>query len=528
MTTRKFILVFLIALLMIVPAGGCRRRNSNAFVIALGDNIRTIDPIGSPSVDAASERVRTLIFNSLVKKDERFDYTGELASNILRSDDGLTFSFTLRDGVKFHDGRVLSSADVKYTLDLVFSSSFAKSASFFEGTGDQKRSYIKSVDAPDARTVIVTLTKPWVGLLSNLVPVAIIPKDSYESQKTHPLGSGPFKFVNYDNAQQVCDVEAFSEYWEGAPKLQTVRVRVIADMNALQSELQSGRVDIAPLPTSLSPDAVKRLEQDPNLQVKVFGGSNVMLLTINTTSPPLDNVKVRRAIAHSIDRESLIRDLLLGYGKIAHSIIPEESWSYTPGTTYSFDPSRAKQLLDEAGFRDPDGDGPRMRFAKPVVYKVSGSSIAGRQYAGVIQNYLKNVGIPVEIQTPEANTLFDELRRGNFQIAYSQWVGGNQDPIFYKDLFATSEIPTETRPSRNRSRYSNPELDKLLEEAVNTFDRVKGKELYTRIQQIVSTDVPIFPLWYQSNIIIARKKVGNIQVNASGDWGFVRNLTITE
>ena len=528
MTTRKFILVFLLALLLIVPAGGCRSRNGNAFVIALGDNIRTIDPIGSPSVDAASERVRTLIFNSLVKKDERFDYTPELASNILRSDDGLTFSFTLRDGVKFHDGRVLSSADVKYTLDLVFSSSFAKSASFFEGTGDQKRSIIKSVDAPDARTVIVTLTKPWVGLLSNLVPVAIIPKDSYESQKTHPLGTGPFKFVSYDNAQQVCDVEAFSEYWEGAPKLQTVRVRVIADMNAMQSELQAGRVDIAPLPTSLSPDAVKRLEQDPNLQVKVFGGSNVFLLTINTASPPLDNVKVRQAIAHSIDRESLIRDLLLGYGTIAHSIIPEQSWSYTPGTTYSFDPARAKQLLDEAGFTDPDGDGPRMRFAKPVVYKVSGSSIAGRQYAGVIQNYLKNVGIPVEIQTPEANTLFDELRRGNFQIAYSQWVGGNQDPIFYKDLFATSEIPTETRPSRNRSRYSNPELDKLLEEAVNTFDRQKGKELYTRIQQIVSTDVPIFPLWYGSNIVIARKNVGNIQVNASGDWGFIRNLTVTE
>lgn len=528
MTTRKFILVFLLALLLIVPVGGCRRRNSNAFVIGLGDNIRTIDPIGSPSVDAASERVRTLIFNSLVKKDERFDYTGELASNILRSDDGLTFSFTLRDGVKFHDGRLLSSADVKYTLDLVFSSDFAKSASFSEGTGDQKRSYIKSVDAPDARTIIVTLTKPWVGLLSNLVPVAIIPKDSYESQKTHPLGTGPFKFVSYDNAQQVCDVEAFSEYWEGAPKLQTVRVRVIADMNAMQSELQAGRVDIAPLPTSLSPDAVKRLERDPNLQVKVFNGSNVFLLTINTASAPLDNVKVRQAIAHSIDRESLIRDLLLGYGKIAHSIIPEQSWSYTPGTTYSFDPARAKQLLDEAGFKDPDGDGPRMRFAKPVVYKVSGSSIAGRQYAGVIQNYLKNVGIPVEIQTPEANTLFDELRRGNFQIAYSQWVGGNQDPIFYKDLFATSEIPTETRPSRNRSRYSNPELDKLLEEAVNTFDRVKGKELYTRIQQIVSTDVPIFPMWYQSNIVIARKNVGNIHVNASGDWGFVRNLTVNE
>ena len=525
MSTSKFISVIVLVFLLIAPLG-CRRR-SGGFVIALGDNIRTIDPIGSPSVDAASERLRTLIFNTLVKKDEKFDYAGELASDIKRSDDGLTYTFALRDGVKFHDGRVLTSEDVKYTLDLVFSSNFAKSASFYEGTGAEKRSYIKSVEAPDARTIVVTMSKPWVGLLSNLVAVPIIPKDSYESQKTHPLGTGPFKFLRYDNTQQVCDVEAFPEYWEGAPSLQQVRVRVIPDMNALQAELQAGRVDIAPMPTSLSPDAVKRLEQDPNLQVKAFPGSNVVLLTMNTSSPPLDHVKVRQAIAHAIDREGLIKNLLLGFGKIAHSIIPEESWSYSAGQTYSYDPAASKRLLDEAGFRDPDGDGPRMRFEKPVMYKVSGSSIAGRQYAAVIQNYLKDVGIPAEIQTPEANTLFDELRRGNFQIAYSQWVGGNQDPIFYKDLFASTEIPTETRPSRNRSRYSNNDLDKLLEEAVNTFDRQRGRELYTRIQDIVSRDVPVFPLWYQSNIVIARKNVGNIQVNASGDWGFVRNLTVT-
>ena len=523
MSTGKFILVLFLISLMIVPLG-CRRR-SNAFVIALGDNIRTIDPIGSPSVDAASERVRTLIFNTLVKKNEKFDYVGELASDIKRSDDGMTYTFTLHDGVKFHDGRVLSSADVKYTLDLVFSSNFMKSASFYEGTGADKHSLIKSVEAPDQRTIVVTLIKPWVGLLSNLVPVAIIPKDSYESQKEHPLGTGPFKFIRWDNVQQVCDVEAFPEYWEGAPKLQTVRVRVISDMNAIQSELQAGRVDIAPLPTSLSPDAVRRLERDPNLQVKVFPGSNVVLLTLNTSSPPLDNVKVRQAIAYAIDRESLIKNLLLGLGKLAHSIIPEESWAYSPGQSYSYNPAMAKRLLDEAGFPDPDGDGPKMRFNKPIVYKLSGSSVSGRQYAGVIQNYLKEVGIPVDIQTSEQNTLLVELRRGNFQIAYTQWVGGNQDPIFYKDLFATSEIPTETRLSRNRSRYSNKELDALLEEAVNTFDRQKDRELYTKIQDIVSRDVPIFPLWYQSNVMIAKKNVGNIQVDASGDWGFVKNLT---
>jgi peptide/nickel transport system substrate-binding protein len=522
-TKAKLILLVVLILLLLLPPG-CRQR-SDAFVIALGDPVRTIDPIGSPSVDAASERVRTLIFNTLVKKNEKFDYVGELASDIKRSDDGLTFTFTLHDGVKFHDGRVLSSADVKYTLDLVFSSNFAKSASFYEGTGNDKRSLIKSVEAPDGRTIVITLTRPWVGLLSNLVPVAIIPNGSYESQKTHPLGTGPFKFIHYDEPRQVCDVEAFPDYWEGASKLQTVRVRVLPEMNSLQAELESGRLDIAPMPTSLTPDAIKRLEQVPNLQVKVFSGSNVALLTINTSSPPLDNVKVRQAIAYAVDRESLINKLLLGLGKLAHSIIPEESWSYSPGQTYSYDPAKAKQLLDEAGFRDPDGDGPRMRFDKPVIFKLSGSSLAGRQYAGVIQNNLKQVGIPVEIQTPEQNALFDDLRRGNFQIAYSQWVGGNQDPIFYKDLFATSEIPTETRPSRNRSRYSNKELDALLDEAVNTFDRARAKELYTKIQDIVSRDVPVFPLWYQSNVVIARKNVQNIQVNASGDWGFIRSLS---
>ena len=522
MRTARLILLVVLSLLLVLA--GCRRR-SNSFVIALGDNIRTIDPIGSPSVDAASERVRTLLFNSLVRKNEKFDYVGELASNIARSSDGTVYTFALHEGVKFHDGRVLTSADVKYTLDLVFSSSFAKSASFYESVGNDKRSYIKSVEAPDSKTVVVTLIKPWVGLLSNLVPVSIIPKDSYEGQKTHPIGSGPFKFVRYDNAQQVLDAEAFSEYWDGPPKIPAIRVRVVSDMNALQAELRSGRVDIAPMPTSLSPDAVKLLQQDPNLQVNAFPGSNVVLLTINTSSAPLDNIKVRQAIASAVDRDTMIKDLLQGYGKIANSIVPEESWAYTAGHTYSYDPAMSKKLLDEAGFKDPDGEGPKMRFDKPLVYKLSGSSISGRQYAGVIQNYLKQVGIPVEIQTTEQNTLFDELRRGNFQIAYTQWVGGNQDPIFYKDLFATSEIPTQTRASRNRSRYSNKDLDALLDEAVNTFDRQKGLELYTKIQDIVSNEVPVFPLWYQSNIVIAKKDVGNIHVDASGDWSFVKNVT---
>ncbi len=540
MSATKFGFVFLAVLIALSSScAGCRRNHSGGpFVIALGDNIRTIDPIGSPSVDAASERVRTLMFNSLVKKDEKFDYIGELASDIKRSDDNVTYTFSLRDGVKFHDGRPFTSADAKYTLDLVFSSTFAKSASFYEGTGADRKSYIKSVEAPDAHTLVVTTAKPWTGLLPNLVPVAMIPKDSYESLRAHPgtavsdltregiLGTGPFKFVSYDSSQQVLDLQANPDYWDGAPHITAVRVRVIADTNALQAELRSGRADIAPLPTSLSPDAVKLLGQDPKLQVLQFTGSNIVLLTLNCSQPPLNDVRVRQAIAYAIDREGMIRDLLLGQGKLAHSILPEESWAYHAAQRYSFDVAAAKKLLDEAGLKDPDGDGPQLRFAKPVVFKVSGSSVAAKNYAGVIQNYLKNVGVPVTIETAELNTLFDELRRGNFQIFYGQWVGGNQDPIFFKDLFATSEIPTETRAARNRSRYSNKELDALIAEAVNTFDREKARGLYEKIQDIVDRDEPVVALWYQANIVIAQKKVGNINVNASGDWGFIRNLTV--
>src|SRR3954468_23899562 len=156
--------VLMISVAVLVGSGSsCRRNRGNVFVIALSDNLKTIDPIGSPTVDAASERVRVLMFNSLVKKDEKFDYVPELASNIQRSDDGLSFTFTLRDGVTFHDGRPFTSADAKYTMDTVLANGFAKSASFFEGSGAGKTALIKSVDAPDARTLVITLNKPWTG-----------------------------------------------------------------------------------------------------------------------------------------------------------------------------------------------------------------------------------------------------------------------------------------------------------------------------------------------------------------------------
>ena len=135
-------------------------------------------------------------------------------------------------------------------------------------------------------------------------------------QKDHPIGSGPFKFVSYDSSQGVVDLVANPDYWQGPPKISALRVRVIADTNALQAELQAGRVDMSPLPTSLLPDSIKQLGLNPNLNVHQFNGSNLVLLTFNTSSAPMDNVRVRQAVCYAIDREKMISALLLGQGRL--------------------------------------------------------------------------------------------------------------------------------------------------------------------------------------------------------------------
>jgi peptide/nickel transport system substrate-binding protein len=510
---------------------GCRGGARKQFVTVLDSNPATLDPLDG--TDAASERLRQLMFNSLLRKNEKFEYVGDLATDYQTSDDGKTVTFTLHDGVTFHDGRALTSADAKYTLDTLLATNKKKAAPFFESTpagggGGKSQSYVESIETPDPKTLVIHLRKPWISLLGNLVSVPVIPQGSADAQKDHPVGSGPFKFVSRDEAQQVFDLAAFEGYWQGAPQIKQLRVRTILDANTLQAELQSGRVDLVSGAANLSPDSYKFLGQDSKLQVKPFPGANIVYLGFNCERPPLDNVKVRQAIAYSIDRESIVRDLMLGQARVADSILPESSWAYDPGQKYTYDPARAKQLLDEAGFRDPDGDGPRMRFDKPISFKISAGNAAVSQYANVIQNSLKGVGVPVEIETLETNTLIPQLTNGQYEVTTLRWVGGNQDPVFLRDLFHSGQIPTTDRPAFNRYRYRNPEFDRVMDEAVNTLDRTKQKALYAQAQQIVSRDLPLLPLWYPDIIVVARRGVENIQVDPSNDFSFLRSVSVQQ
>lgn len=513
--------LLLVALCLLLSGVSCRRAGGDAFVMVLEARPNSLNPLMAS--DAASDRFRQLMFNTLMRKNEQFDYVGELAENVQTAPDGLSVTFTLHDNVKFHDGKPLTSADVKYTFDALFPSKSTKAPSFFETVGGERKPFITFIEAPDPRTVVFRLRRPWLELFANLVAIPIIPTGTFETQEQKPLGTGAFKFARYDESQQVVDMEAHDAYWEGAPNIKHLRVKVLLDANTQQAELVAGRIDLA-INTALSPDAYDNLAKNPNLQVVQSPGANVQYIGFNAESAPVNNARVRQAIAYAIDRESIIKNLLQGQARIAHSILPQESWAYSQEQkTYSYDPAQAKKLLDEAGFRDPDGDGPKMRFEQPLSCKISASNSVVRQYVGVMQNSLREVGIPVNIETLEDNTLREAQRNGQYQLTAGRWVGGNQDPIFLRDLYTYL-----TGGSFNRGRYRNAELDKLLGEAVNTADRAKARTLYAQAQDLISREMPMFPLWYSNNMVVARKNVGNIKVAPGADWTFVRNLTVNK
>lgn len=519
MLRRTFLFSAIITVLIIIVSGSsCNRTNTGgAVTIALAEKFSGLDTLSTTSPDAAADRLRNLLYNSLIKKNDNFEYVGELAKEYKIGADNLTITFTLQDNVKFHNGQPFTSADAKYTLEALFEAKGYKGASFYDTVDGQKQPHITSLTAPDAKTLEIKVGRPALvnQLLSNLVAIPMIPSNSIEAQKTSPIGTGAFKFAKFDQLNNIVELDAFPDYWEGAPKISKLVLKTVTDSNALQLELQSGRIDVVPNPTNFSADTFNSLGQNPNLQVVQTSGANIRYIGFNIQNEPVKNIKLRQAIAYAIDREKIIKELLSGQAKIAHSILPEESWAYSAAIKYSFDEAKAKQLLQESGYK-----------GEKINFKIAAGSTAISQYSQVIQDSLKAVGINAEIETLELNTLLDQLKQGQFQMTTAQWVGGNQDPIFLRDLYETNESPDKKPGGRNRSRYANPELDKIVNEAFNTVDKAKAKELYIKAQDIVANDLPLLPLWYPSNMVVATKRIGNIKINPSGDWGFVKDLTL--
>lgn len=487
---------------------GCRRTGKQGeLVVILEKRIETFDP--RVSADSAAERMRQLMFNGLTRKDDKFDPVPDLAEKFESSPDYRTFTFYLRPNVKFHNGRVLSAADVKYTFDTMMAKGF-RSAKRAELERD-----LASVELDPANPfkIVFHCNTACPGFANTILPVGIVPEGTSEQQAKHPIGTGPFKFESYSEDQEV-SLSAFDDYFEGPSSIKRLTVRIIPDNSTRESELRKGSADLA-INADFDPVTIESLQTAPGVKVEITDGTNITHLGVNLQDPILKDRRIRQALSYAIDREAIIRDVYRGQARPAHSVLPPGQWAFEPNATdYKYDPERAKKLLDEAGKTEKNGQ-PRMKLS----LKTSPLSVS-RKVGETLQEQMRRIGVELELQPLERQKLSQDMNDGNFQLYLNTLVGGNQSVDIFKFVYSSKSIPPN---GQNRSRYNNPLLDKLLDEA-QTAPRERRKEIFSQVQKTLADDLPQIYLWYPATVVVYRDRVSNVKIDPSGDWRAIRNM----
>jgi peptide/nickel transport system substrate-binding protein len=497
----------LFALCPLLFLAACLHRpvdNPNVIVVSLSAGPNNLDPrVGA---DSYSEKASQLMFNNLMELGDQLQMTPGLAEK-LDHPDPLTYVATLRRGVKFHDGHELTSEDVVYTFRSFLDPSFVsvKKGGYRE---------VQSVEARDRYTVVFTLKQPFPSFPINLRQ-AIVPAGAGADLRDHPVGTGPYKFVRYAVDDRL-EVAAFDDYFAGRPKNDGVVIKITPDDIMRGLELKKGTLDISV--NDLAPDVVFQLKDEATLQTVEAVGVDYQYLGLNLRDPILQDVRVRKAMAYAIDRRSIVEYLRRGLATPADTLLPPVSWAQARDVfSFSHDPDRARQLLDEAGYPDPDGPEPRFR----MTLKVSNIEY-NRLQSSVIQQDLQRVGVAVDIRTYEFATLYADVIVGNFQMFTLQWAqGALADPDILRRVFHSSQTPPA---GFNRGFYKNPRVDALLDQANAEPDDARRRELYIEVQRIVAEDVPYISLWHIRNVAVAQRNLSGITLSPIGDFLFLRNV----
>ncbi len=511
MRIRQWIPAALGAALVISCGGGEKKADGGAaarkdrLVIAAQSSPTNIDSrVGN---DNASGRIFDLCYSGLVRITPEMDFAPDVAERWETPDDR-TIVFHLNPRAKFQDGRPVTAQDVKWTYDSLMAEDFVTS----------KRSgytVVDRIEAPDAQTVIFRLKEPNGGLFDNLT-VGILPRGADTNvYKTRPIGAGPYRVVDFRTDERI-ELEAFDQWHGGAPGIKHVTVRIIPDDTTRVLELRRGTIDLET--NSIPFENVSEFEKSPKHRIVKKPGSVWQYIAFNLRDPILSKLKVRQAIAHAVERERIVRDLLRGHGVPADTMFGEGHWARAENLpAYPYDPGRAKQLLDEAGYRDPDGDGPRPRFS--ITFR-SSTNAEANQRAEMIQQMLAQVGIDMKIQTNELGTFLEDIGKGRFQM-YSLSRNGIQDPDFFNVIFHTKSFPPE---GQNRGFYSNPRVDRLIEEGRATFDRARRKQIYGEIQKILQEELPYLSLYHQINVAVMDKALTGYVMYPAGYWLSVQEM----
>ena len=380
-----------------------------------------------------------------------------------------------------------------------------------------------AIDIIDPYTIKFTLNETYSPFLIEMVQ-KIIPKKATEEQEGKKymdqlVGTGPFKLVEWTHDEQVV-FEANPDYFEGAPKIDKLVFKIIPDDTVRFLELKQGGVDL--VQNAIPPDMVPIAEQTEGLKVIAQESIVIYYLAFNLEDPILKNVKVRQAIAHAVDRQTILEHLMKGQASLATGLLSPVNWAYEADVkTYDYDVEKARTLLDEAGYPDPDGDGPEPRLK--LVYKTSTNPLRIR-IGEVMQDQLKKAGIEIsEIQTFEWAKFYQDIKDGNFQMYSLRWVGITEPDIFHS-IFHSTMLP----PGRNRGRYANAKIDELTEQGRLVIDAEGRKKVYSEIQKILAEELPYVYLWYPHNIVVLNERVQGFELYPDGDFASLQNVWIEE
>jgi peptide/nickel transport system substrate-binding protein len=460
--------------------------------------------------DETTTRIGQLVFSSLTDLGDDLRAKLTLAERI-ENPDPLTWIVHLRRGVKFHDGYELTSKDVVYTFGAFLDPEFI---SPYKGAYRM----LASVRALDDHAVEFKLKEPFVTFPELLTTPPVVPAHAADSLSKFPIGTGPYRFVRYDPDDQIV-LSAFEGFFDGLPNNSGVILKVIPDDTMRGLELRKGSVDL--VINQLPPDIVHQFEESGDLQVHRSPGLDFMYLGLKMDDPVLSDTRVRHAIGYAIDRQAIVDHLRRGLARVAEGpLIPRQVWAFEPGVhQFTYDTDRAKRLLDEAGYRDPDGDGPLPRLHLQM--KVSNVEEFVLQ-ATVIQQDLRRVGIDVDLRSYEFATFFADVLKGNFQMYTAQWVGGAvADPDMLRRVFHSQQVP----PSGfNRGHYNNPEVDRLLDLATKSLDEVDRRKYFSEVQKIVAEDAPYVPLWNRTNAMVGRRDLTGLHLNPIGAYYSLKDV----
>lgn len=446
--------------------------------------------------DAAPTVHWAMIYNihdGMLLLDENYELQPALAESYEVSDDGLQYTFQLREGVTFHDESPFTAEDVKYTFEFYSDVENGSTiANNFLGMGE--------IETPDDYTVVVNMEAPNAAFLVNAATVGIVPSDYHaevgeDVYTTAPIGTGAFSVAEWVPAEYTL-LEANENYWRGRPKVDFLRQEVVPEPSVRAIALETGEAHYATWPL-LVEDSIRLRDDEEGFTVYGSPANSVKHFPINNTVPGLSEQEVRKALMHALDRQRIIDDLWNGAAEIAETNLSPASPFHTLDgiATYEFDSDLARQMLDEAGWVDEDGDGIREKDGEPLSFTcttITGDQ-ARRPIAELAQQFFADVGVDMQLAESPIASILESLRNGEMDCSLFNWTYGSAiDP--------DASTTLRSDGANNFSQFQNERVDELLDLGLQEADPEVRAGYYQEIQQIVTEEVPFlflqFDTWF--------------------------------